>query len=79
MPRELGWFAPSATQLLLRLPREKIWSILDALQRLCDDPNLGALQEEHGETFIIAAGYAVSVAVGNATISVLALRKLGAN
>ena len=79
MPRELGLFQPAAAQFLLRLPRDLTWQILDALQRLCDDPNLITLEEEDGETFIVVAGYAVSVAVDDETVNVLALRKLGTN
>ena len=79
MPRELGPFAPAATHLLLNLPRSELWEILDALQRLCDDPNLVALQGEDGEEFIVAAGYAIAITADDDTISVLALRKIGAS
>lgn len=79
MPRELGRFPPDAAQLLLRLPREQLWEILEGLQNLCDDPNLLALQEEGGEKFIIAAGYAIFVDVDDETVTVLTLRKVGAN
>jgi hypothetical protein len=79
MPRELGPFAPAATHLLLSLPRAKLWEILDALQRLCDDPNLVALQDEDGEEFIVAADYAIAVTVDDDTVNVLALRKIDAS
>ena len=79
MPRELGPFAPAATHLLLRLPREQAWEILDALQHLCDDPNLVALDEGDSEEFIVAAGYAIAVTVDDDTVSVLALRRVGAS
>lgn len=79
MPRELGQFPPDATHLILRLPREQAWAILDALQHLCDDPNLLALEEQDGKDFIVAAGYAVFVRVGDETVTVLTLTKLGAN
>ena len=46
MPRDLGRFPLAVTQLLLRLPRDQIWAILDAIQRLCDDLHLFELQEE---------------------------------
>ena len=79
MPRELGRFPPDAAQLLLRLRREQIWEILEGLQNLCDDTNLLALQEEDGEKFIVAAGYAVFVDVDDETMTVLTVRKVGAN
>ena len=79
MPRELGKFPPTAAQLLLRLPREEIWEILQALQNLCDDHHLLALQEEDGETFIVASGYSIFVDVDDATVTVLMLRKISMN
>lgn len=79
MPRELGQFPPAVFQHLLRLPRDHVWEILEALQSLCDDPNLVALQEEDDQQFIVAAGYAVFVDVAKETVTVLALSKFGAN
>jgi hypothetical protein len=79
MPRELGPFPPAVFQHLLRLPRELIWNILERLQGLCDDPSLLTLQEEDGQQFIIAAGYAIFVDVTADTVIVLALRKVGTN
>lgn len=77
MPRELDRFPPAVVQLLLRLPRDQVWRILDTLQRLCDDPNLLALMEENGETYVLAAGYAVFIDVDENSVTVLDLRKLG--
>jgi hypothetical protein len=79
MPRELGRFPPAVAQLLLRLPRDKIWRILDALQRLCDDPHLLGLFEEDDQPYILAAGHAVFVEVDDASVIVLDVRKLGSN
>lgn len=79
MPRELGQFPPTAAQLLLRLPRDQIWKILQALQNLCDDPNLLALREEDGENFIVASGYTIFVGVDDTTVTVLMLRKISTN
>jgi hypothetical protein len=79
MPRELGRFPPAVAQLLLRLPRDQIWQILDALQRLCDDPHLLGLLEDDGQSYLLAAGYAVFVEVDDASVTVLDLRKLGSN
>jgi hypothetical protein len=79
MPRELGQFPPAVFQHLLRLPRDLIWEILEALQGVCDDPNLLDLEEEEGQQFIIAAGYAVFVDVDDEKVTVVALRKIGAN
>ena len=79
MSRELGRVPPAVTQLLLRLPRNQLWDILDALQRLCDDPNLVTLREEDGQSFVLVAGYAVFVNVDEDSVTVLDLRKLGAN
>lgn len=79
MPRELGRFPPIVFQHLLRLPRDVIWEILEALQGVCDDPHLLALREQDGERFVVAAGFAVFVDVDDETVTVLALRKIGAN
>jgi hypothetical protein len=79
VPRELGQFPPIAAQLLLRLPREQIWKILQALQNLCDDPSLLALHEEDGENFIVDSGYAIFLDVDDATVTVLMLRKISTN
>jgi len=61
MPRELGPFPASVGQLILRLPIAERWAILDALQRLCEDPNLLDLREEDDEQFIVVARYLVVV------------------
>ena len=77
MPRDLGKFPVAVAQVLLRLPRNQVWQILDALQRLCDDPHLLALLEEDGQSYILVAGYAVFVDVNDASVSVVALRRFG--
>jgi len=64
---------------VFRLPRDQVWQILDALQRLCDDPHLLALSEEDGQPYILVAGYAVFVEVDDVSVTVLDLRKLGSN
>jgi hypothetical protein len=56
-----------------------IWEILETLQGVCDDPHLLALQEQDGERFVVAAAFAVFVDVDDETVTVLALRKIGAN
>jgi hypothetical protein len=57
------------TQLLLSLRRKDLWEILDALQRLCNDPNLLELQEEDGQAFLEVAGYVLLVDVDDDTIT----------
>ena len=71
MPRELGEFPPEVAQLILRLPAKQRWQIIEALEDLCADPYLLAVQEELGEQYIIVAGFAISLDIDDATITVV--------
>ena len=79
MPRKQGPFPSRVTQLLLSLRRRDLWEILDALQRLCNDPNLLALQEEDGQAFLEVAGYVLLVDVDDDTITIVDAYKQGAS
>lgn len=79
MPKRSVEIDPKVAPHFLALSFGMRWKILEALDRLAEDPFLVDLREEDGDAFIISEGYVVGVDVDDVSVSVVRLRKFMAS
>lgn len=68
-------YSVQAQQYLLRLGSTVRMALLDALERLANDPYLLDLQEEEGVSFIVVAEHVLFVDVSDEAVAVRYVKK----